>query len=71
MGCAKRISGKVTAVPGVAEMKVDLKAKTLWAVHKQGVTPSPRALWEAIEQTDHTPTRMESPAGTYTVKPEK
>ena len=70
MGCAKRISEKVTAVPGVAEMRVDLKAKAIWAIHKPGMTPSPRALWEAVEAADHVPTRIETPTGSYTKKPE-
>ena len=70
MGCAKKISKHVTAVPGVAEMRVDLKAKTIWAIHKQGMTPSPKALWEAIEAADHTPTKMDTPAGSHTSKPQ-
>lgn len=70
MGCAKKISKHVTAVPGVAEMRVDLKAKAIWAMHRQGMTPSPKALWEAVEAADHKPTRMDTPAGTYTSKPQ-
>jgi copper chaperone CopZ len=70
MGCAKKISAKVTAVPGVAQMRVDLKAKSIWAVHKQGMTPSPKALWEAVEAAEHKPTRVETPSGSYTSKPQ-
>ncbi|MFO0880993.1 MAG: heavy-metal-associated domain-containing protein [Gemmataceae bacterium] len=70
MGCAKKINRKVVAVPGVAEMRVDLKAKTIWAMHKQGMTPSPKALWEAIEQADHAAVRLDSPSGSYTSKPQ-
>src|SRR4051812_40342131 len=70
MGCAKKISRKVTAVPGVAEMRVDLKAKTLFVIHKVGMTPSPRGLWDAIEQADHTPARMDTPSASYTAKPQ-
>ena len=69
MGCAKKISKQVTAVPGVAEMRVDLKSKSIWAMHKPGMTPSPKALWEAVEEADHTPTRMDTPAGSLTSKP--
>lgn len=68
-GCVKKLNGKVTAVSGVAEMRVDMKAKTIWAIHKQGMTPSPRALWEAVEEADQTPTRMDAPSGSYTSKP--
>ena len=70
MGCAKKISKHVTAVPGVAEMRVDLKARTIWAMHRQGRTPSPKALWEAVEAADHRPTRMDTPADSYTAKPQ-
>lgn len=70
MGCAKKINGKVTAVPGVAEMRVDLKTKTIWAMHKAGVTPSPRSLWEAIEAADHQPVKMQTPTATHTSKPQ-
>lgn len=69
MGCAKKVSGKVTAVPGVAEMRVDLKTKTIWAMHKAGVTPSPRSLWEAVEAADHQPVRMQTPTAVHTSKP--
>jgi copper chaperone CopZ len=69
MGCAKKISARVTGVPGVAEMRVDLKAKAIWAIHKPGQTPSPKGIWEAVEQADHTPTRMDTPTGTHTAKP--
>ena len=68
-GCVKKLNGKVTAVSGVAEMRVDMKAKTIWAIHKQGTTPSPKALWEAVEEADQTPTRMDAPSGSYTSKP--
>lgn len=69
MGCAKRIAKKVNAVPGVAQMRVDLKAKTLYVIHKPGMTPSPRAVWVAIEEEEHTPVRMETPKGVFTEKP--
>lgn len=69
MGCAKKINAKVTAVPGVTEMRVDLKAKTVWAIHRKGATPSPKTLWEAVESADHKPTKMQTPTATHTSKP--
>lgn len=69
MGCAKKINKKVMAVPGVAEMRVDLKSRTIWAIHRPGQTPSARAIWEAIERADHTPTRMDTPSGSHTARP--
>src|SRR3954453_20421526 len=65
-GCAKKVSAKVTAVPGVAEMRVDVKAKAIWAVHKQGMTPSPKALWEGVEAADPKRTGRGRPSGRST-----
>lgn len=69
MGCAKKIAGKVTKVPGVESMRVDLDARTVFAMHKPGMTPSPKALWEAIEAADHQPEKMETPTDKHTAKP--
>lgn len=69
MGCAKKIAKEIHKVAGVAEVRVDLKAKTMFVVHKPSQTPSPRAVWEAIEQADHTPVKMETPTTTHTKKP--
>ncbi|MBY0229206.1 MAG: hypothetical protein K2W96_08020 [Gemmataceae bacterium] len=46
-----------------------LKAKTIWAIHKAGETPSPKAIWEAVVQADHQPTRMDTPTASHTAKP--
>ncbi|MFO0843286.1 MAG: heavy metal-associated domain-containing protein [Gemmataceae bacterium] len=69
MGCAKKIAGKVTKVAGVESMRVDLDARTVYAVHKPNLTPSPKAIWEAIEQADHKPETMETPTAKHTAKP--
>src|SRR3954464_9641525 len=68
--CAKKVAKQVVAVPGVAEVRYDLKAKALWAIHKPGATPSPRKLWEAVGQAEHEVQRLETPTGTYVNKPE-
>jgi len=67
--CAKKVSEKVVAVPGVSEMRYDLKTRTIFAMHKADRTPSPRALWEAIEQADHVPIRLDTPTASHTKKP--
>jgi copper chaperone CopZ len=69
MSCAKKVAAEVYKVPGVAEMRVDLKAKMVFVVHKEGATPSPKGLWEAIEEADHEPVKMETPTATHTSKP--
>jgi copper chaperone CopZ len=67
--CAKKVAKGVVAVAGVAEVRYDLKTKAQWAIHKPGQTPSPRALWEAVERAEHEVQRLETPAGTHTSKP--
>lgn len=71
MGCAKKIAKSVGKVDGVQEMRVDLEAHTIFVVHKMEKTPSPKDLWKAIEEADHTPTKMETPTQTFTSKPAK
>jgi copper chaperone CopZ len=68
-GCAKKVAKCVNAVPGVAEVRLDLKARTFFVMHRTNATPSPRALWEAVEQADHAVERMVTPTATYTSKP--
>lgn len=69
MGCAKKIATKLYKVEGVGEVRVDLESRSLFIAHKTGMTPSPKGMWEAIEQADHTPERMETPSGTLSSKP--
>lgn len=68
-GCLKTIAAEVNKVPGVAATSGDLKAKVVLVTHRAGMNPSPRALWEAVVNADHTPTRIETPSGAWTKKP--
>lgn len=68
-GCAKQLGGALLKVPGVAKAEYDVKARTIKLTHKPGETPSPKALWEAVEKQDKAPTKLETPAGTHTKKP--
>lgn len=67
--CAKKIGGKLVEVPGVAKAEYDLKARTIKVAHKLGETPSPKALWEAVEKGGKDPSKLEVPGGTHTKKP--
>ena len=67
--CAKKIGGKLVEVSGVAKAEYDVKARTIKLTHKAGVTPSPKALWEAVEKGGKDPSKLETPGGTYTKKP--
>jgi copper chaperone CopZ len=70
-GCAKSAGKAVTAVEGVESALADVKTKTLTVVAKKGVTPSPKAMWEAVEKAGFTPTRIEGAVGTFQKKPSK
>lgn len=67
--CAKKIGGKLSEVTGVAKVEYDVKARILKVTHKAGATPSPRALWEAVESGGKDPSKLEAPSGTHTKKP--
>lgn len=69
--CAKAVGKAVTAVEGVESAAADVKTKTLVVTAKRGATPSPKAMWEAVEKAGYTPTRIEGAAGTFEKKPEK
>lgn len=67
--CAKKAGDKLYAVPGVGDVKVDIKSKLLIATPKRGAALSPRSLWEAVEKAGYEPSKLEGPGGTFTAKP--
>jgi copper chaperone CopZ len=67
--CAKKIARKLYAVPSVTKVSTNVKAGTATIVAQEGKTPSPKALWEAVEQAKFEPVKLSTPAGTYTKKP--
>lgn len=68
-GCAKKVAAKLTAVAGVAKAEADVEAKTIRITPKADVVVSPKALWEAVEKAEQTPTRLDGPSGVFTKKP--
>jgi Cu+-exporting ATPase len=68
-GCAKKIAAQLNEVPGVASVKADVAASTMTVVPKAGQTPSPRALWKAVEKAGYKPVKLEGPGGTFTTRP--
>ncbi len=68
--CAKKVAAKLKAVPGVAKVECDVE-KTIAVVTAQaGKAPSPRALWDAVEQAGFRPTKLTGPSGTFVAKPQ-
>jgi len=68
--CAKKVTTKLTTLPGVAKAEADVKAKTITLTPKAGAVLSPKAVWEAVEQEDEVPTKLTGPSGTFTKKPQ-
>jgi copper chaperone CopZ len=67
--CAKKVEKSVSAVPGVASVKTDVKTMTATVTPQADKTPSARALWEAVEKAGFVPTKLEGPNGTFSSKP--
>lgn len=68
-GCAKKLTAKLKAVAGVATAAANVKTALATVTPKEAAKPSPRAMWEAVEEAGFKPTRIEGPGGTYTAKP--
>jgi len=69
--CAKKIAGKLYAVPGVVRVKAKLDIHTAYVVPQQDKAPSPKALWEAAEAAGFKVIKLTTPAGqTYSQKPQ-
>lgn len=68
-GCVKKVVTKLSQVPGVAAVQVNVDTATVTVIAQAQKAPSPRALWEAVDQSGFKPTELNSPAGTFTAKP--
>jgi copper chaperone CopZ len=67
--CARKIAGKLYAVPAVVAVKTNVPASTALVFPQANRDPSPRALWEAVEKAGFKPVKLEAPSGTYGSKP--
>ena len=67
--CAKKITGRLKTVAGVVDAQADVKAGIITVLPKDGSTPSPKALWEAVEQAKFKPVRLDCPNGSFRSKP--
>lgn len=67
--CAVRITTTLREVPNVGEVRTNVE-KRIAIVMPAGLrSPSPRALWEAVEKTGHAVVQLEGPQGKFTSKP--
>jgi copper chaperone CopZ len=69
MSCAKKVAGELYKVSGVATVQADIKTKILVVIPKEGIVLSPKAIWEAVEKTEESPTKLTGPSGTFSAKP--
>jgi len=69
--CSKKVKTKLEMVANVKVADVNHKTGVAKVTAKDGANPSPKLLWEAVEQADAKPTKLESPEGVFTSKPKK
>jgi copper chaperone CopZ len=67
--CAKKIAGKLYGVPGVLEVRADVKKNTAYVAPQKQKSLSPKKLWEAVEAAGFKPVKLHGPAGNFTSKP--
>lgn len=63
--CAKKISRKLYAVPGVAQVKTDVGKHIAVVVPDKKRQPNPLALWEAVESAGFEPVLLRGPFGEF------
>lgn len=66
--CAKKISRKLYALPGVVDVKTNVKQHTAVITPEKTRQPNPLAVWEAVEAAGFAPTELSGPAGKFTSK---
>ena len=69
--CAKRIVAKLKAIKGVAEVQADVESQVVAVAPINRHTPSPRAMWEAVEGSGFKPVKLTCPSGVFTSKPRR
>ena len=67
--CAKKIAAKLYLLPGVLEIRADVKSNTAYVIPQQTKGISPKAIWEAVESAGFKPLKLVSPGGTFVRKP--
>lgn len=68
-GCAKKIAAQLYAVPGVVEVRADVKKSTAYVIPQKRRAPSPRQMWEAVEKAGFKTIKLVGPSGSFSAKP--
>lgn len=69
--CGKKIVQKLEQLPQTRSASINVEQRVVQVVAKPGQSLSPRLAWETIEKGGEQPVKLQSPAGTFTSKPEK
>lgn len=67
--CAKKVTARLRAVAGVADAQVNVESQSAKVTPQQKANVSPRSLWESVEKSGYTPTKLVGPSGSFTKKP--
>jgi copper chaperone CopZ len=67
--CAKTIARKLYAIPGVVEVRADVAKNVAYVVPQKDKTVPSKSVWEAVEAAGFRVVRLDSPQGSYTIKP--
>ena len=67
--CAKKIARKLYTVSGVVKVQANVAKDYAVVTPQAGADLSPRALWEAVEQANFKPVKLQGPRGGFTKKP--
>ncbi len=65
----KKIARKLYTVSGVVKVQANVAKDYAVVTPQAGADLSPRALWEAVEQANFKPVKLQGPRGVFTKKP--
>ena len=68
-GCVKKITKRFDGIRGIAGVRCSIEHQSVTVAPEPGVRLSPRAVWDLMAGIGKTPTKMVSPAGTFTSRP--
>ena len=68
-GCVKKITKRFEGVESIAKVECSIEKRSVTVIPKADVRLSPKGIWEIMESINKTPTKMVTPDGTFTSKP--
>lgn len=68
-GCAKKIAAQLYTAPGVSNVKANVAGRTVTITAKPSPKLTMEKLWTAVEKGKGKPSKLISPAATYTLTP--